>query len=223
MAWFCLHKLEPGLFGEKPDNESRVILEGREVDILCFALRKHRNHSLPTQLYVIPDTVEALGEAFAEHYTNIGKPLSVPVQSMGQIFIGYFRLNEETKKVTCTLDTREEKAEIDFSYSDKLAIHNCFEWDSKVTITLKGREMESDSLMDDFAALGVEFPDETWKGGFTEAPLPEPAAKKAKTEPLTGGISASSTPKKGGGSTNAVLSDALRKRLAAKGADKNNT
>ena len=33
---------------------------------------------------------------------------------------------------------------------------------------------------------GVVFPDETWKGSFTEAPLPEPAARKARTEPPTG-------------------------------------
>ena len=122
MAWCCLHKLEPGLFGEKPDPESRAIQEGREVDLLCFALRKHRNHSLPTQLYVIPETVEALSEAFAEHYDKIGRPLSIPVQSMDQIFFGYFRVNLETKKITCRLDTREEKAEVDFSYSDKLVI-----------------------------------------------------------------------------------------------------
>ena len=51
MIGYCLHKLEPHLFGEKPDTASRVIQEGCEVDLLCFALRKHENHSLPTQLY----------------------------------------------------------------------------------------------------------------------------------------------------------------------------
>ena len=223
MAWFCLHKLEPGIFGDKPDPESRVIQEGCEVDLLCFALRKQRIHSLPTQLYVMPETVEALSDAFVEHYTEIGKPLSIPPQSMDQIFLGYFRVNEDTKKISCTLDTREEKAEVDFSYADKLVIKNAFEMDSRVTVTVKGRDTLYDDLMDDLEAAGVEFPDETWKGSFTEAPIPEPAAKKAKTMPLTGGSSASSPAKTSGGSNNAVLSCALRRRLAAKGEPAKNT
>ena len=222
VAWFCLHKLEPQLFGEKPDKEHPMVKAGNELDVLCFALRKHKDTDLPHKLFEMEETVEALSDAFVEHYVQIGKPLSIPTQSLDQIMMGYYRENKETKTITCKLDTREKKGEIDFSYAENISIENQLEMDSRVIVTLNGRATSYDSLMEDFVGDGVVFPDEKWKGEFTKAELPEPAAKKARTEPAALSQSQGSTPRKAGGSTNAVLSDALRKRLAAKGTEKKN-
>ena len=65
------------------------------------------------------ETVEALSDAFLEHYTHIGKPLSIPTQSMDQIMFGYFCVNDLCQTISCKFDIRGQKAEIDFSYAEK--------------------------------------------------------------------------------------------------------
>ena len=161
------------------------------------------------------ETVEALSDAFLEHYTQIGKPLSIPTQSMDQIMCGYFRVNDLDKTISCKLDTRDQKAEIDFSYAENVVVQNRFEMDSRVIVTMNRRDTMYDSLMDDFEGAGVQFPDEHWKGSYTDRALPAPPAKKAKTGGEGGGGSSTSSPAKAGVADTAVLSSALRKRLAA--------
>ena len=129
----------------------------------------------------------------------------------------YFRESKDTRTTVCKLDTREKKAEVDFGYAEKIDIENHLAMDSRVIVTLNGRDTFYDSLLEDFQGDGVVFPDEKWKGSFTKDALPGSAAKKARTEPAALSQSQGSTPRKAGGSTNAVLSDALRKRLAANG------
>ena len=125
------------------------------------------------------ETVEALIDAFLEHYTQIGKPLSIPTQSMDQIMFGYFRVNDLDKTISCKLDTRDQKADIDFSYAENVVVQNRFEMDSRVIVTMNRRDTMYDSIMDDFEGAGVHFPDEHWEGSYTDRALPEPPAKKA--------------------------------------------
>ena len=169
-------------------------------------------------MFEMAETVEALSDAFLEHYIQIGKPLSIPTQSMDQLMFGYFCVNDLDKTISCKLDTRDQKAEIDFSYAEHVVVQNRFEMDSRVIVTMNRRDTMYDSLMDDFEGEGVVFPDEHWKGSFTNHPLPGPPTKKAKTETAStnsGGTSAPS-PVKSGGTDNAILSTALRRRLAKK-------
>ena len=53
--------------------------------------------------------------------------------------------------------------------------------DSRVIVTMNRRDTIYDSLMDDFEGEGVKFPDEHWKGSYTDRALPASPAKKANT------------------------------------------
>ena len=161
------------------------------------------------------ETVEALSDAFLEHYSQSGKPLPIPTQSMDQIMCGYFRVNDLGNTISCMLDGREQKAEIDCSYAENVVVQNHVEMESRVIVTVNRRDTIYDSLMDDFEGEGVKFPDEHWKGSYTDRALPAPPAKKAKTGGEGGGGSSASSPAKAGVADTAVLSSALRKRLAA--------
>ena len=67
--------MEPDLFPAKPGADNEVVKAGLELGLLCFALRMNKNTLLPTALYEIPDTVEALADAFREHYLATRRPL----------------------------------------------------------------------------------------------------------------------------------------------------
>ena len=93
---------------------------GRELCFLCFALRMNKNTLLPTALCEIPDTVEALDDAFRLHYLAIGKPLTATSQLLELLLLGYFHADEATKKITCVLDTKDENTELNFEYAEIL-------------------------------------------------------------------------------------------------------
>ena len=82
---------------------------------------------------------------------------------------------------------------------------------TNVVITVNGRESSFTDLRGDFENQAVEFPADEWKGAFTEKPRGEPDKKKAKVD---AGAAPAASPAKS--SSNAVLSSALRKRLAEK-------
>ena len=124
--------------------------------------------------------MEALSDALLEHYIQIGKPLSIPTQSMDQIMFGYCRVNGLGKTISCKLDTRDQKAEIDYSYAEKVVVQNRFEMDSRVIVTMNRRDTMYDSLMDDFEGEGVTFPDEHWKGGLHGSRAPSAARKEGE-------------------------------------------
>ena len=80
---------------------------------------------------------------------------------------GYFRVNDLDKTISCKLDTRDQKAEIDFSYAENVVVQNRFEMDSRVIVTMNRRGTMYDSLMDDFEGEGATFPGEHWERGAT--------------------------------------------------------
>ena len=182
-----------------------------ELQLLCFALRMRKGALLPTALYEIPETVGALADAFREHYLAIGKPLTAKSQSMECLMLGYYHLNEETKKITCVLDRKREKTQLNFDYATKIEILEPLDMDTGVQMTVAGRQSVLPDIMEEFEAEDVTFPDGEWKGEFTKNERGEkPEKKKAKIEPAS---SSAASPSKPG---NAVLSSALRQRLAVK-------
>ena len=131
-------------------------------------------------MFEMAETVEALSDAFLEHYTQIGKPLSIPTQSMDQIMFGYFRVNDLGNTISCKLDTRDQKAEIDFSYAEKVVVQNRFKMDSRAIVTMNRRDTIYDSLMDDFEGEGVTFPDGHRHGGLHGSRAPSVARKEGE-------------------------------------------
>ena len=110
------HKLGPELFGEQPDNGKPIIKIRCELDIWCFALRKHKNTSLP----MCCSRWQRQWKHSATHSWSItvrlASPLSIPTQSMDQIMFGYSRVNDLGNTISCKLDTRDQKAEIEVNY-----------------------------------------------------------------------------------------------------------
>ena len=184
--------------------------------MLCFALRMNKNALLPCVLYDIPETVEAVADACREHYLEIGKPLANTTLEVAMK--GYYWHDEENKSITCVLDKKEPtaKSQIGFDYATKVTIAEPLEMNTNVVITVNGRESTFTDLKTDFQNDGVEFPEDEWKGKFTEKLRGEPVKKKVRVESASSSAGSPSKP-----ASSAHLSTALRKRLAEKTPDKN--
>ena len=55
---YLLHRLEPDLFLEEPTNDAWF--KGKELDLLCFALRVHQEAFLPMETHEMDTTIAAL-------------------------------------------------------------------------------------------------------------------------------------------------------------------
>ena len=103
------------------------------------------------------------------------------------------------------------KSQINFDYATDVKISEPFDMNTNVTITVNGRDSSFTDLKTDFENDGVAFPEDEWKGKFTAKAREEPEKKKMKVEAASGSGSSPAKP-----ASNAVLSSALRKRLADK-------
>ena len=71
---YLLHQLEPALFPEEPTNDAWF--KGKEIDLLCFALRVHQEAFLPTETHEMDTTIAALSAVINQQHRAIGAPLS---------------------------------------------------------------------------------------------------------------------------------------------------
>ena len=207
VVWACRHKLDAQRFPEEPEAEAWYV--GKELEILCFALRKHKSTTLPTVLYEMPDTVPALADAFLKHYLQIGRPISATSQTTEQILKGYYPLND--KVVTCKLQPEGEPIKMDFSYAESVEILDPLSIDTTIVLENGGRKMVYNTLMEDFEAQGIDSPD--------ASPAQTPPVKKSRrtaASPSDAESSASAGPRAVRKADNSTLSCALRKRLMAK-------
>jgi len=186
--------------------------------MLCFALRKHKTALLPCASFEVEETVEAVADAFTQHYLSIGRPLTATSQTIAELLLGYYRLDTQTQKILCKLDTRDDKARIDFSFAEQVELERPLEMDTTLKVTMNGKATVYTDLKSDFEAQRVDFPDDEWKGGFT-ANAREPAKKAARSQ-SSGDVAAISATSPAKGSSNSVLSSALRKRLVEKTPEK---
>ena len=81
-----LHNLEPELFPEETHNDAWC--KGKELDILCVALRAPLDAPLPSGTHEIGNTVSALTAVIHQHYRATGKPLPVPKKTPDQLLDG---------------------------------------------------------------------------------------------------------------------------------------
>ena len=214
---YLLHHLEPALFPEEPTNDAWF--KGKEVDLLCFALRVHQEAFLPTETHEMDTTIAALGAVINQQYRLIGAPFAqVPANDPQRLLEGYFPV--EGKTVTCALDTKAYKTMVEFHYADSIRVENPLNVETDVLITVGGRESRVNSLASEFANAGVMLPtrdvrwlDEQLRRKEADDATPPPSAKKQR---LSAGSDGSPAESAAGQTSSNVLSAALRKRLQEK-------
>ena len=212
---YILNKLEPTLFPEEQPEDAWFRAD--KIDLLCFALRVQKSTSLPHVTHEVDDTFEDVAAALSQHYLNIGKPLTIPPKTPEQLLEGYYHL-ESDKVYTCTLDSKDQKTRIDFSYADSVALENPLNHQSSVTLTMGGRDSKVDTMHVEFAQDGVEFPDQEadWQGDFFGREKVVVPTTPAKRQKLAQQQDDGTAPKSSSGPSSGVLSAALRRRLAEK-------
>jgi len=103
---FLLHHLEPELFPEEPSDDAWF--RGKELDLLCFALRVHQEAWLPTETHDMDTTSLALSAVINQQYRAMGSPFAqVPANEPERLLQGHFPVSG--KSITCVLDTKAEK------------------------------------------------------------------------------------------------------------------
>ena len=71
---YLLHQLEPALFPVEPTNDAWFT--GKEIDLLCFALRVHPEAFLPTETRDIDNIIAALSAVTNQQCKATGRPIS---------------------------------------------------------------------------------------------------------------------------------------------------
>ena len=214
---YLLHQLEPALFPEEPTNDAWF--KGKELDLLCFALRVHQEAFLPTETHEMDTTIAALSAVINQQYRAIGAPFAqVPANEPERLLQGYFPLVGKT--VTCAVDTAAQKTVVDFDYAESIRVEKPLSVETDVIITVGGRESRVNSLASEFANAGVILPtrdvhwlDERLRLKETDDATPPPSAKKQRLSAGSDGSPGESTASP---ASSNVLSAALRKRLQAK-------
>ena len=213
---YLLHHLEPALFPEEPTNDAWF--KGKEVDLLCFALRVHQEAFLPTETHEMDTTIAALSAVINQQYRAIGAPFAqVPANEPERLLEGYFPV--EGKTVTCALDTKAYKTVVEFDCAESIRVETPLSVETDVLITVGGRESRVNSLASEFANAGVALPtrdvhwlDEQLRPKETADDTPPPAKKQR----LSAGSDGSPGESAASQTSSNVLSAALRKRLQEK-------
>ena len=152
---YLLHHLEPELFPEEPTDDAWF--KGKELDLLCFALRVHQEAFLPTETHEMDTTIAALSAVINQQHRAIGAPFAqVPANEPERLLEGYFPV--EGKTVTCALDTKAYKTVVEFDYAESIRVENPLNVETDVIITVGGRESRVNSLASEFANAGVALP-----------------------------------------------------------------
>ena len=213
---YLLHHIEPELFPEEPTDDAWF--KGKELDLLCFALRVHQEAFLPTETHDMDTTIAALSAVINQQHRAIGAPFAqVPANEPERLLEGYFPV--EGKTVTCALDTKAYKTVVEFDYAESIRVENPLSVETDVLITVGGRESRVNSLASEFANAGVALPtrdvhwlDEELRPKETADDTPPPAKKQR----LSAGSDGSPGESAASQTSSNVLSAALRKRLQAK-------
>ena len=213
---YLLHHLEPELFPEEPTDDAWF--KGKELDLLCFALRVHQEAFLPTETHEMDTTIAALSAVINQQYRAIGAPFSqVPANEPERLLQGYFPVVGKT--ITCAVDTAAEKTVVDFDYAESIRVEKPLSVETDVIITVGGRESRVNSLASEFANAGVALPtrdvhwlDEELRPKETADDTPPPAKKQR----LSAGSDGSPGESAASQASSNVLSAALRKRLQEK-------
>ena len=213
---YLLHHIEPELFPEEPTDDAWF--KGKELDLLCFALRVHQEAFLPTETHDMDTTIPALSAVINQQYRAIGAPFSqVPANEPERLLQGYFPVVGKT--ITCAVDTAAEKTVVDFDYAESIRVEKPLSVETDVIITVGGRESRVNSLASEFANAGVALPtrdvhwlDEQLQPKETADDTPPPAKKQR----LSAGSDGSPGESAASQTSSNVLSAALRKRLQAK-------
>ena len=213
---YLLHQLEPALFPVEPTNDAWF--SGKEIDLLCFALRVHQEAFLPTETHEMDTTIAALSAVINQQYRAIGALFSqVPANEPERLLEGYFPVSGKT--ITCALDTKADKTVVDFDYAESIRVEKPLSVETDVLITVGGRESRVNSLASEFANAGVALPtrdvhwlDEQLRPKETADDTPPPAKKQR----LSAGSDGSPGESAASQTSSNVLSAALRKRLKEK-------
>ena len=150
---------------------------------MCRLVKVRKETLLPSATHDVEHTVEALIAALSQHYQIIGK-LPTDLRSLDALLKGYFRLMAEEKNIVCSLDTAEEKTELEFEYAGKFEIVNCMDIDTEVRVTTKGRVTTVDSMAQEFGDAGVSLPPRVadWQGALFGEKKAERTPQKRKAE-----------------------------------------
>ena len=152
---YLLHHIEPELFPEEPTDDAWF--KGKELDLLCFALRVHQEAFLPTETHEMDTTIAALSAVINQQYRAIGAPFSqVPANEPERLLQGFFPLAGKT--ITCAVDTAAQKTVVDFDYAESIRVEKPLSVETDVLITVGGRESRVNSLASEFANAGVILP-----------------------------------------------------------------
>ena len=213
---YLLHHLEPELFPEEPTDDAWF--KGKELDLLCFALRVHQEAFLPTETHEMDTTIAALSAVINQQHRAIGAPFAqVPANEPERLLQGYFPVSG--KSITCVLDTAADKTVVDFDCAESIRVEKPLSVETDVIITVGGRESRVNSLASEFANAGVILPtrdvhwlDEQLQPKETADDTPPPAKKQR----LSAGSDGSPGESAASQTSSNVLSAALRKRLQAK-------
>jgi len=209
VAVHILRELEPTLFPELDEGSDEPWHKGMHVDLLCMALRALRETSLPTVTHQVADTVQHLTAALKQHYVAIGEPLKDKTPE--QLQMGYYVPGVTDKRLTCILDAKTLKTVLDFSYAEELRVLNPLRVDTHIVLTMHGREVKIDNIMQEFETQGIFYPqvDVKWSGSLFAAAVAQATPKRKSP------AQAEASPPPSGPSS-ATLSSALRRRLNEK-------
>jgi hypothetical protein len=128
--------------------------EGQGASLVAMALRANPDDPMPHVYYENLVEYEAFCTALSHHYVLIGKPLQG--LSREQLLEGYWHVVDKT--ITCNLDKKEVKTEVDFDYATEVVVKEPFMAQTLVQLTVQGRVMVVDDLKNTFAADGVLLP-----------------------------------------------------------------
>ena len=117
---YLLHHIEPELFPEEPTDDAWF--KGKELDLLCFALRVHQEALLPTETHDMDTTIPALSAVINQQYRAMGSPFAQEpfLNEPERLLEGYFPVSGKT--ITCALDTKADKTVVDFDYAEDIRV-----------------------------------------------------------------------------------------------------
>jgi hypothetical protein len=183
------------------------------MHILCRLLHVHKENWLPTESHDMPKTVEALGAALSQHYTQT-KEVPLNEEYVATLKQGWYTV--EGKAVRCTADVKEKKTELLFDSSDSISPMAPLDLDSEFMIKVDGRKSPVGSVAQEFRDAGVKLPKGVpdWKGDLFGTP--RDAAQNQTKRKTTGDKpdESQATPSSAFASKEStMLSQALRKKL----------